>query len=119
MTTDHRSVTDAIAALLVNLPNAPARQLHVAEPVWRFLRDTYVKAMRPETAQAVMGLPIVVDDDLTGGQWQLREDGEVATAGDMAPGPDGMQVSYVPRVGWIAIRADLTEFAPVASWETA
>lgn len=109
MTADQRTITSVVTDLLSAVPAVPARVLHVAEPLSRFLYDAYAKSIQPAAAEALLGLPIVVDADLTGGQWQLREDGEVHTAGDMAPAPEGMTVSCSPLTGWIAIETDLLE----------
>lgn len=103
-----RSVIDVMAEFLAGHPPLPRRELHVAEPVWRFLRDRYASAVRPEAAARMLDLPVVIDGDLTGGQWQIREDGEVTSSGDMAPAPEGMAVHYAGHAGWIAVRADLT-----------
>jgi hypothetical protein len=105
--TDQPSILDVMAEFLAAVPEFKRRELHVAEPVWRFLRNTYAKVIPPEAATAMMGLPIVVDDGLTGGQWQIREDGEITSSGDMAPAPEGMVVFYSPPMGWLAIRKDL------------
>jgi len=113
-----RSITDVVADLLADLPTPARRELHVAEDVWRFLRDRYIPVVRPETAAALLDAQVVVDDDLIGGQWQLREDGVVVSSGDMAPAPEGKRVFYSPTGGWMAVRADLMEFPLVASWRT-
>lgn len=97
------SILDVMADFLAAMPTPVRRELHVAEQVWRFLRNTYAKAIRPEAAEAMMGLPIVVDDDLDGGQWQIHEDGQVTSSGDMAPAPEGAVVTYSPVSGWLAI----------------
>lgn len=97
------SILDVIAGFMADLPEPVSRELHVAEPVWRFLRDNYAPVIRPEAATAMMGLPVVIGDDLTGGQWQIRENGQVTSSGDMAPAPEGMTVHYLPHAGWIAV----------------
>jgi hypothetical protein len=105
--TKQPTILDVMADFLAALPTPVRRELHVAEPVWRFLRDTYAKAIRPDYAAAMMGLPIVVDDDLTGGQWKLHEDGQVTKSGDMAPAPEGMVVMYDQYADWLAINKTL------------
>lgn len=114
MSGEQRSITEVITRMLADFPIPPAQELHVAEPVSRFLRDRYAKSIDPKPAAALLATPIVVDDDLTGGQWQLREDGETVSSGDMAPAPEGMTVIYSPITGWIAIDSDLMEQA--AGW---
>ncbi len=104
---DQPSILDVMAEFLAAVPELKRRELHVAEPVWRFLRNTYAQAIPQAAAQAMLELPIVVDDDLSGGQWQIREDGQVTSAGDMAPAPEGMVVFYAPPMGWLGIREDL------------
>lgn len=116
MTTDQPSILGVMAGFLAGLPKPISRELRVAEPVWLFLRETYAKAIKPELATTMMGLPIVIDDDLTGGQWQHREGGEVTSSGDMAPAPEGMTVMYSPITGWIAIRSDLMEQAVTVNY---
>jgi hypothetical protein len=92
-----------LAAVLVRLPTLGRSTLRVSEPLWRYWRDKYVSALRPETAQAVMGMPIVIDDDLSGGQWQLVEGGQVVRSGDIAPAAPGEMVTYAgAAVGWVA-----------------
>lgn len=113
MSDEPRTISAVLADLMANLPKPVSRELRVAEPVWRFMRDTYTKAINPDAATALWATPVVIDDDLTGGQWQLRENGETVASGDMAPAPDGMTVTYSPYSGWIAIRSDLME--PAAS----
>lgn len=107
--TEQPSILEAMERLFMAAPAPTSQALHVSEHVWRFLRETYAKVIRPEAVQVMMGLPIVVDDDLTGGQWQIRENGQITKAADMAPAPEGMTVSYSPISGWIAIRTDLIE----------
>jgi len=111
------SIFDVMADVLSAIPEPVRRELHVAEPVWRFLRDTYAQAVRPEAASAMTDMPIVVDDALSGGQWQIRENGQVVKSGDMAPAPDGMVVTYFPQAGWVAIRQDLVEMPPFQTVE--
>ena len=105
------TILDVMAGLLADLPAPVRRELHVAEPVWRFLRHTYAKATSPAPFDAMAASPIVVDDDLTGGQWQIRENGEVVKSGDMAPIPEGMPegtvVMYSPTTGWVAIDTNI------------
>jgi hypothetical protein len=110
------SILDVMAGLLADFPEPVSRELHVAEPVWRFLRNTYArntyaKVIPPEAVTAMMGLPVVVDDALTGGQWQIHENGQVTSSGDMAPAPDGMVVVYSPHAGWLAIAKNLAHDA--------
>jgi hypothetical protein len=101
--TEQPTISEVIADFLAAMPAPVRRELHVAEPVSRFLRDTYAKATSPGHAAAMTGLPIVVDDALTGGQWQLLEDGQVTKSGDMAPAPEGMVVVYDRHAGWVAM----------------
>lgn len=108
MTTE-LTILDVIADLMKDLPAPARRELHVAEPVWRFLRDRYVPIIRPEAAARLMEMPVLVSDDLTGGQWQIRENGEVTSSGDMAPAPEGMTVAYSPQFGWFAVASHLAE----------
>lgn len=104
---DQPDIFSVVAEFMTAVFESKRRELHVAEPVWRFLRDTYAATVRPEAAQALMGMPVVIDDDLTGGMWQIREDGQVTSSGDMAPAPEGTTVMYSPHAGWLAIRTDL------------
>lgn len=90
------------------------QRLHVSEPVWRFWLGMYAKASRPGVPPSLADVPVVVDGKLTGSQWQLFKDGEVAQSGDMAPAPEGMTVYWSPHAGWIAIAPDL-----VTEWEEA
>lgn len=103
------SILDVMADLLADFPAPVRRELHVAEPVWRFLRESYAKVSQPVMTQLPVGLPVVIDGDLGGGQWQIHENGEVASFGDMAPAPEGVEVSYSPITGWIAVRSDLMD----------
>jgi hypothetical protein len=114
--TEQRSILDVMADLLANVPEPVARKLHLSEHGWRFLRHTYAKVIPPEAAAVMLTLPIVIDDDLTGGQWQIRENGEVTSDGDMAPPPEGMTVFYTPHSGWLAIRKDLAQMPASVSW---
>lgn len=107
--TSERSIIDVMADFFATQDEPVTRRLHVSEHVWRFLRDTYAKVIPTEAVTVMMGLPIVVDDDLAGGQWQIRESGEIVSSGDMAPAPEGMTVSYSPMTGWIAVSTDLME----------
>lgn len=113
MTTEP-SILDVIERFMTDNRDLPApvrRDLHVAEPVWRFLLDRYMSLIPREASSRLMEMPVVIDDDLTGGQWQIREDGEIASSGDMAPAPEGMTVSYSKYSGWIAIDSTiLAEF---------
>lgn len=109
--TGQPSILKVMESFFMAAPEPADRRLHVSEHVWRYLRETYTKVIRPEAITVMMGLPIVVDDNLTGGQWQLRENGEVTSTWDMAPAPEGMTVFYTPHSGWLAIRTDLTEEA--------
>lgn len=73
--------------------------------MWRYFKDTLAQAS--DTRITFLGasladIPVVIDSDLTGGQWQIREDGEVTASGDIAPPPEGMLVGYAPPVGWYA-----------------
>lgn len=106
MTTE-RSIIDVMAGFFAEQDMPVRRELHVAEPVWRYLRQTYAKAIPPEAATVMAGLPIIDSHTLTGGQWQIIENGAVTSSGDMAPAPEGMTVFYSPTTGWIAIRTDL------------
>lgn len=108
-TTDQPGILAVMADFMATIPHPVKRELHVAKPVWSFLRDTYAKVIRPETVSAMMDLPIIVDDTLAGGQWQIHEDGQVTTSGDMAPAPEGMTVFYSPEMGWWAFNTDLIE----------
>ncbi|MEU4558556.1 hypothetical protein AB0F72_09200 [Actinoplanes sp. NPDC023936] len=105
--TEQRSILNVVSDLLAGLPDSVRRELHVSEQVHRFLRDTYAKAVDPKHAATMGAMPIVVDGDLSGGQWQLRENGETVQAGDMAPAPDGMEVIYSPHAGWVAVNSEL------------
>lgn len=86
-----------------------SRQLRVADPLWRYLRDNSAKVLRFDGADpSWLGVPVVFDVDLTGGQWQLREsDGGPETSGDMAPAPEGMVADYSEVFGWYARPADI------------
>ncbi len=107
--TGQPTILEVMADLMADLPAPVRRELHVSAHVRLFLRKTYAKAIGPEALTAMLALPIVVDGDLTGGQWQIREDGEVTSSGDMAPPPEGMTVLYSPYSGWVAVRNDLME----------
>jgi hypothetical protein len=115
--TGQPSIIDVMADLMVTIPKPVDRKVHVSEHVRAFLRHAHARDTRPGAATVMLGLPIVVDDDLTGGQWQIRENGEVTSSGDMAPAREGMTVSYSPMTGWIAIRTDLTESMLATTWE--
>jgi hypothetical protein len=108
MTTEP-TILDIVASFMADIPTRVRPELHVAEPVWRFLLDRYVPLIPRGATSRLMEMPVVIDDDLTGGQWQIRENGEVSSSGDMAPAPEGMTVSYSPISGWIAIRSDLLQ----------
>jgi hypothetical protein len=112
------SILDVMADLMADLPVPVRRELHVSDHVWRFLRETYATVIRPEAVLAMLALPIIVDASLTGGQWQIRENGEVTSSGDMAPPPDGMLVFYTPRSGWVALRKDLAPIPAGFTWTT-
>ncbi len=112
-----RSILDVMAEFFAAHPALPARALPVADPAWRFLRDSYAKVIRPEAARVMLDLPVHVSEELSGGQWQIREDGEVVESGDIAPAPEGMTVTYSPYAGWFAVRTDLAEMPVSARWE--
>ena len=105
------NILDLMASLRADLTSPVRRELHVAEPVWRFLRDTYAKATGPAPLDPLLATPVVVDADLTGGRWQIRENDEVVKSGDMAPIPEGMPegtvVTYSPTTGWVAIDTNI------------
>lgn len=116
--TDKPSIIDVMAGFFATAGEPVTRRLHVSEHVWRFLRNTYAKVIPAEAQTVMMGLPIIVDDDLTGGQWQIRENDQITKAGDMAPPPEGMTVFYSPHAGWLAIRKDLARVPAGFSWTT-
>lgn len=113
------TILDVMSGLLGRPAHTGSAELRVSEHVWCFLRKTYATVIRPDAVTAMLASPIVVDPALTGGQWQILEDGEVTKAGDMAPAPDGMAVLYSPEAGWLAIRADLmAEAAGIVEWRS-
>ncbi len=116
--TDQPNILDVMARFLDAMPEPVDRKVHVSEHAWRYLREKHAKTVRPEVITTMFGLPIVVDADLSGGQWQLRENGEVTKSGDMAPAPEGMNVFYSPLSGWLAIREDLAPVPAGFSWTT-
>ena len=116
MTTEQPSILDVMAGSMADMRPRGRPELHVAESVWRFLLDRYVPLIPRAATSRLMDMPVVIDDDLTGGQWQVRVNGEVTSSGDMAPAPEGMTVLYSPIAGWIAIRSDLMEQAAMVSW---
>lgn len=81
---------------------------HVAGPMWRYLKDTCPEAS-PTGLGGLIGVPVIVSNELTGGQWQIWEDGELEAHGDIAPAPDGMAIDYAQFVGWFAYDPDLLE----------
>lgn len=82
-------------------------QARVSESVWRYLRDTCAEASTSPWVGGLLDVPLVADDNLTGGQWQIWEDGELTASGDIAPAPEGMHVGYAPLVGWYAYDSDI------------
>ncbi len=111
-----QTITSVMAELLAELPTSVSRELRVSEPVSRFVRETYAKAVDVSHAERMFAVPIVVDGDLTAGQRQIRENGEVTASGDIAPAPDGMQVEYSPIAGWYAFNPDLLKMPVTADW---
>lgn len=98
-----QTILHAIRTLMDGLPAPVNRKIHVSEHVHRFLTETYTKALSPAYTAKLDGIDIVVEPDLTGGQWQIRENGEVATSGDMAPALNDETVSYHPIFGWTGV----------------
>ena len=78
---------------------------HVAAPMWRYLRSTCAEVSELRTS--LTDVPVVLDNSLTGGQWEIHEGGEVVESGDIAPAPEGMAVDYHPTVGWFAYSPSL------------
>lgn len=101
------SITAVMTDWLTRIPAPVRRELRISEHVSSFLRNTYAKAISPTLAATMTGLPIIVDDQLHGGQWFLHENHQVTKSGDMAPAPDGMTVVYSPQAGWVAMNTEM------------
>lgn len=111
-----RTIIDVMAEFFTAHPDHGPRSLHVAEPVWRFLRDRFATAIPREAAAAMLDLPVVVDDDLAGGRWEIRNGAEVVSSGDMAPAPEGMTAHYSPHVGWFAVSPEAADPLAFPRW---
>jgi hypothetical protein len=78
--------------------------LHVAADLWEYLRDKYGATDNHPAIAGLPGHPVVLEDALQGGQWEIREDGQVIKSGDVAPAPEGMVAFYAgASFGWLAV----------------
>lgn len=83
--------------------------LHVGTAIHAWLHHRYAQpadSRDPYESGALLPLgaiPLIENAELHHGRWEIRTDGEVISSGQV--GPDDAIVAYVPRVGFVAMRA--------------
>jgi hypothetical protein len=91
----------------LTLNTDPPVRLHCGVAILEYLRHALPGGRRDITGQidpaaAILGIPIVLDDTLHSGQYQLRTDaGDVVKSGQV--GDPERVTAYVPGIGFVSI----------------
>ncbi len=75
-----------IGQLASGLPPRRRVELHCAPDVMRALQNGSDLGMRVDWSALLFGTPVIVEDDIEPGRWELREDGTVIGSGAIVGG---------------------------------
>lgn len=97
-----------IQRLMESMQRRPRPELHCGVAVW----DALLEQRPADTGGAgfdstfggmpLNGIPVHVDQAMSAGRWELREEGGVTRSGDITPEPGAF---YVPGLGFVKINA--------------
>lgn len=91
-------ILERMAAIMRDLKPQPRRELRCGKTAWDVMRWG-MKTDPLGNAEPLLGIPVHIDPDMRDAAWEITEDGQVVSSGDMAP--DTARAFFIAGVGII------------------